>query len=254
LLEAGCYVHDVASDHELVASRSRDNVPCVHADAHRKPNPMPLGEIRVHLGQAGLHVETRPESAFRVVLVHRRGSEDGHDRVADELLDGPSPRLDHRSHGFEVIAQERAQLFRVELLAQCRRAGQVGEQDRNQLPLFLLGRREIEAMTAGRAELSTDLRFLSARWAGADQDGATGRAEPSSRIDLRSARWAFEGPRHGHPPGPILTVPELPRKSELTGTVCSSGHGVKRSAFAETRPPKPMWDRGAGPSQMLSCR
>ena len=40
--------------------------------------------------------ERRADGALRVVLVHDRRAEDGHDRIADELLDGAAVVLEHR--------------------------------------------------------------------------------------------------------------------------------------------------------------
>jgi hypothetical protein len=58
------------------------------------------------------------------------------DRVADELLDDPAFGLDLPAHRREERIKDVAQPLGVELLAQRRRAGDVGEQDRHPLPLL----------------------------------------------------------------------------------------------------------------------
>ena len=57
---------------------------------------------------------------------------DGHDRVADELLDRAAVALDHRARSFEVAGQELARLLGVAALGERREADEVGEQHRDE--------------------------------------------------------------------------------------------------------------------------
>ena len=79
-LQPRCRVHEVARDHALAGRAERDRR---LAGEHAAPGLDP--------GAEGLHgvdeVEARADRALGVVLVRDRGAPQGHDRVADELLD-----------------------------------------------------------------------------------------------------------------------------------------------------------------------
>ena len=66
------------------------------------------------LGQRVPHLDGGPQRPQRVVLVHDRHAEDGHHRVADELLDRAAVALDDRLHPVEVAREQRTQRLRVE--------------------------------------------------------------------------------------------------------------------------------------------
>ena len=78
------------------------------------------------------------ERALGIVLVRARGAEDGHDRVAHELLDEAVVALDRRRELPEEVALERAHVLRVEPLAERGEAGQVGEEHGDQPPVALV--------------------------------------------------------------------------------------------------------------------
>jgi len=86
----------------------------------------------------------RAHGAERVVLVHDRHAEHGHDRVADELLHRSPVTLDRRPRRLEVPGHHGAHRFRVELLAETRRTRHVAEEHGDDLPLLTRcgGRRE----------------------------------------------------------------------------------------------------------------
>ena len=96
-------------------------------------------EVRVEDGQRLADLGGRANGPERIVLVHLRHAEDGHHRVADELLHRSPVRLDDRPHGREVSVHDRAQRLRIHALANCRGASDVGEQDRGQPPDHALG-------------------------------------------------------------------------------------------------------------------
>jgi hypothetical protein len=68
--------------------------------------------------------------------VHNRDAEDSHHGIADELLHRPAMALDDRLHALEVPREQGSQCFRVELLAEFRRAGDVAKQHGYDLPLL----------------------------------------------------------------------------------------------------------------------
>src|SRR5262249_15672248 len=78
----------------------------------------------------------RPHRAQGVVLVHLRDAEDRHHRVADELLDGSAVALDDRLHLVEVAAHQRPQDLRVDGLPKRGRAGDVAEEDGDDLAVL----------------------------------------------------------------------------------------------------------------------
>jgi hypothetical protein len=75
-----------------------------------------LTPIRASTPSSGARRASRrgPDGAERVVLVHLGDAEDGHDRVADELLHGAAVALDDCLHLVEVAAEERPQRLRVD--------------------------------------------------------------------------------------------------------------------------------------------
>jgi hypothetical protein len=84
------------------------------------------------------------EGALRIVLVGDRRAEDRQDGIAHELVDEapmPKGRLSER---FKERALERAHLLGIEPLGKGRKAGEVGEKDRDlpavRLPLEMTGR------------------------------------------------------------------------------------------------------------------
>ena len=83
--------------------------------------------------EGDLHLGGGADGPQRVVLVDDRDAEHGHDRVADELLDGAAVPLEDRAHRLEPAAHDRAQRLGVEPLAEPGRAGDVGEHDGHDL-------------------------------------------------------------------------------------------------------------------------
>ena len=135
-------------------------------------SPLSIADAALHaeLDDRLAHLERRPQRAQRVVLVHRRDAEDGHDRVADELLDDAAVPLGGRPHPLEVRREHRAHDLGVERLAEQRRVGDVGEEHRDDLAL------------RARAELG--------RRGGGELDGA---AATAARLGRRSDRRVERG-------------------------------------------------------------
>src|SRR5204863_4660279 len=84
--------------------------------------------------------ERRPHRALSVVAVGRRSPEDGHDRVADELLDHAAERLELAPNEVVVGRQERPDVLRVEHLGPGGEADEDDEEDRNESPLVAASR------------------------------------------------------------------------------------------------------------------
>ena len=113
---------------------SRSSVPVTTS-----PVLTPIRASQPELGQRVAHLGRRPHGAQRVVLVHDRHAEHGHHRVADELLHRAAVPLDDRLHPLEVAREQRAQRLGVEPLAERRRAGDVAEEDGDDLALLARG-------------------------------------------------------------------------------------------------------------------
>ena len=82
--------------------------------------------------------------AFRVVSVCDRRAEDGHDGVADELLEHAAVLLDPLLRIRVVELQELADVLRIGPVRARREPDEVDEQNRDELPLLLRRARPIE--------------------------------------------------------------------------------------------------------------
>ena len=70
--------------------------------------------LHAELGHGLSHLERGAHRAQCIVFVQLRDPEDGHDGVADELLDRSAVPLDDRLHAFEVARQQPAQRLWIE--------------------------------------------------------------------------------------------------------------------------------------------
>src|SRR5437868_5988367 len=181
LLEPSGNVHGVPGHDQLLGGRSdrRDDLAGVDADPDLKPDPVVTLEALVERLEPLAHLQGGVEGTFRVVLADGWDAENGHDGVPDVLLDGPAPRLDDVGHLAEVGAQQRSQAFGVQLLAEARGTGDVGEQDRDDLALLPAIGQLAQLRPAARAEV------------GARRDGrAAGRAGEGHARSLGGAESA----------------------------------------------------------------
>ena len=80
-------------------------------------------------------IEGGANRPLRVVFVGGRCAPDGHDRIADELLDRAAVALDHVAGDIEVAAQELPDLLVVAALRERREADEVGEEDADEASL-----------------------------------------------------------------------------------------------------------------------
>ena len=92
--------------------------------------------VAVELGDALVHGDGRAHRAQRVILVHHRHAEDGHDLVADELLHGAAVCLDRRGGALEEDEHQVPQRLRVEPAGQLGVRHEVAEEDGDRLAAF----------------------------------------------------------------------------------------------------------------------
>ena len=102
----------------------------VHADAdpqrgRREP------DRRAELLHRADQREARPHRALGVVVSRPGNAEQGDDGVADVLLEHTSVPLDRPTSGVEVRILDRAQVLRVEAVAERGEAGEISEQRGN---------------------------------------------------------------------------------------------------------------------------
>ncbi len=120
--------------------------------------------------------------------MHQGQAKDGHDGVADELLDRPAVVLDDPPHALEVAGQQGAQGFRVEVLSELRGARDVAEEHRHDLALL-----PSERLDERRGALVAELRTFRVLLAAARADGhahhlATGAVARAGTPSIPSSR------------------------------------------------------------------
>ena len=103
LLEASGDIDRIAGHESLARDRvAGDDLARVHAGTNREANaPDPI-QLVVQFRLHALHVRGGTNRSERVVLVELRQPEDGHDRVADELLDHSAVALELGAHRVEI--------------------------------------------------------------------------------------------------------------------------------------------------------
>ena len=97
--------------------------------------------------------QCRTHRALGVVFVDERRSEDGDDRIADELFNGASMTLELRPDAGVIRRQLRADVLGIQLLCACRRPNKVAEHDGDDLTFLNRPGSRGEARAALRAEL-----------------------------------------------------------------------------------------------------
>jgi hypothetical protein len=139
-------------------------LPGIHdrlAGVDRSPHSKVEGRILlVQLADRVEHPEAGPHGALRVVAMRNRGAEDGHHRVANELLHHAAKRFDLRLHPSVIRDQHGPNILRVGLIRAQGEIDQVDKQHRDNLALFD-GRLDSQSRAAGRTKPSP-LRILAA--------------------------------------------------------------------------------------------
>jgi hypothetical protein len=111
------------------ADPTRDHRAGIDPDAQREWPPHPALPAEIQYAHPVAHQEGRAQAALGIVLVRARGPEDGHHRIAHELLDKALVALDRRSHLAEEVGLDRAHFLGIESFAEGREPDQVREQD-----------------------------------------------------------------------------------------------------------------------------
>ena len=107
-------VHDVAHGRVVAtgAQRPDQNLARVHPDAHLDVTT--VGSL--DFGERSLHAQGGPHGALGVVAVGDGRTEQGDDRVADDLVDAAAERDDVGHEELETAVDERLHLLGVELI------------------------------------------------------------------------------------------------------------------------------------------
>ena len=178
LLESRSHVDGIARRELLVGhGLTDDHLARVHAGPRRDADPVLASELLVESLERLAHLERRPHRAKRVVLVDGRHAEHRHDRVADELLDGAAVPFERRLHGIEVPPHHTPQRLGVEPLAERGRAGDVREDDGDDLARLRVARPRVERGAACAAEARV-ARRSGARRRGRSCGGPYAREAP----------------------------------------------------------------------------
>ena len=138
-------VDEVACDHALALGADRDR-----GLAGQNAGPRPerfLADILAKRRDGGHEIERGPNGPLGIVLGCCGRPPHGHDRVADELLDGAAVERDDPPAGLEVAREQLAHLLRVSRLGQRREPDQVREEHRYEPAL---GRRRLTRGGSGR--------------------------------------------------------------------------------------------------------
>ena len=168
-LDARCGVDEVAGDHSLaLGSQSDRGLSCEDPGSRAETMRADFVPERRH---GCSQIEPGTHRPLGIVLAGDRRSPDGHDSVADELLDGPAVAIDDRPCRLEVAREQIPHLFGVAVLRHRREADEIREEDgheaafRNGGGMLGSGRcrcgRRGERRTALAAELDAG-RILSA--------------------------------------------------------------------------------------------
>jgi len=131
-LQTGCRVDDFADGRwPLWPSRADGD----ERLAGRNGNPRPL--LRTLLGEPVTNRERSANAAFRVVLVRERGAEERDGRPADGPLHAAAEALEFRADAGVIRRDEGANILRVEPLSLRDASDDLGDDDRDHLPLLL---------------------------------------------------------------------------------------------------------------------
>ena len=129
------------------------------------------------------HVESRAQRPLGVVFMCNRRPEQGEQRIADEFVDETAPVLDRCRQLLEQLVLQGPHQFRVELLAQCGEAAEIGKQHGDGAAIgFGLGPGRLESAAASIAACADRLarRLLAGSTIGGDCCRLSALAAPST--------------------------------------------------------------------------
>ena len=128
MLEPCCRIHHVARG-ERIRAAADDGLTCLHADPEgeidAEARPQRIGQTEKRM----MHFQRATNRALGVVLVHGRYTEDGHHRVARELLYRAAELLDDCPHASEIGVLDALNRFWIKALPKRRRPDEVAEED-----------------------------------------------------------------------------------------------------------------------------
>ena len=179
------------------------------------------------------------DGAQGIVLVRDGYAEDGHDRVADELLDRAAVTLDRSPGCGEVAVEHAPQRLGVERLRELGRLDEVGEEDRDRLPPFLEHDRSCERRLEPRVLAQDRLLELAQLCPRLEPELLVERA-PSLAVGLERVRLPARAVERKHELGARALVEgtlgdrRLQLGDEL-GVAAQLELGSTRSACADAR-------------------
>ena len=118
------------------AERADDDLAGVDADPHPRRDAEAASTSALSSAVAWVMARAGADRPFGVVLVGALQAEDGHDGVADELLDHPAVGLDRRLPAGEARVDDGAGVLRVQPLGHDGEVDEVGEENADQLALL----------------------------------------------------------------------------------------------------------------------
>ena len=175
LLEALGQIDRVSRDERgTCAGIARHHFTRVDADPAGQGDVPGRLQLGVQLLQTAQHRHPRAHRPQRIVLVHGRHPEDGHDLVTAEPLDDATVALHDRLHLLEVPRHRLPHGLRIVLLAQHGRIDDVAEEDRHRLPHLL-----------PRTQRRGDRRAAIAAEAGRIRNGCAATKTRRHRLECR---------------------------------------------------------------------
>ena len=217
------------------AQSAGDDRPGVYADVEHQWRAG-IGGAFAEPRRPGDHVEGGAQRAFRIVLMRDRRTEQSEQCVADELVDETAKVLHGRGQFPEQFVLQRLHDLGVELLAECREAAKIGEQDRYGPAIGIRdGLRANFAFDVGKQRRSLE---KAAQWSGSVRSRSASTASsrrtdacPTFRaeLEIRCTGVAAAGAWHG------LAHATLRTESEAALNLKSAARAVHR--------PRPRWGR-----------
>ena len=166
-------VDEVAGD-EALAVDARGDGDLAGADRGASAQRL-VGGCPAEPDDRGHELESGTDRTLPVVLVSGLRAPDGHDGIADELLEHPAVVGHHGTGGLEIASLQVADILRVERLRERREVLEVDEQHRDEAAL---GREPLLRSRPGERRV---------RAAGMRHGPAAGVAERQARRDVRAA-------------------------------------------------------------------
>src|SRR2546428_821332 len=147
--ETGRYIYGVAGDEEIPRRRAAG---CYHlTGVHTHANGQPVPKFSV-VAYTFSQLQRRGQRPLRVVSMRLGKAEDGHDGIADELLEGAAVVADDFLRDHVEARQERTNILRIQRLAERGGPADVGEEDGDESPLLGRPSHRLERRTAERTE------------------------------------------------------------------------------------------------------